>query len=318
MYRSILVPLDGSVFAEHALPLALGIARRSGAKLVIARVHVAPFSPIEDLGGLVDRAARDEEQAYLKAVVKQLTDETAAYVQCALLEIPVADSLCEYAKSAGADLIVMTTHRRGPLARAWLGSVADELVRKAPIPILLARPQEAKPVLDHFPVFRRVLVPLDGSSFAEQAVDSAVALGSLTEAEFILVRVIEPMVRGGDMEAVMTYPSDPGVVRRLELFHDEEKASASAYLEKVAQRLKSRGHRAETRVVVSEQAAVALLDATKQAKADLIALSTHGRRGLSRLFLGSVADKVLRGTSLPILIHRPAAAQVGQSANTMP
>jgi nucleotide-binding universal stress UspA family protein len=308
MYRSILVPLDGSVFAEHALPLALGIARRSGATLRIARAHVAPFSPIEDLGGLVDRAARDEEQAYLKAVVKRLTDATAAPVQSALLEIPVVDSLCEYAKSAGADLMVMTTHGRGPLARAWLGSVADELVRKAPIPILLTRPQEAKLVLDQAPVFRRVLIPLDGSSFAEQAVDPALALGSLTEAEYILVRVIEPMIRGGDVESVLTRPSDPGVVRRLELFHDEEKADANTYLEKMAQRLKTHSHRAEIRVVVSEQTAVALLETAKQVKADAIALSTHGRRGLSRLFLGSVADKVLRGTSLPILMHRPSTA----------
>jgi nucleotide-binding universal stress UspA family protein len=306
MYRSILVPLDGSVFAEHALPLALGIARRSGAKLVIARVHVAPFSPIEDLGGLVDRAARDEEQAYLKQVVKRLTDPTAAPVGSALLEIPVADSLCEYAKSAGADLMVMTTHGRGPLARAWLGGVADELVRKAPIPILLTRPQEAKPVLDQVPVFRRVLIPLDGSSFAEQAVDHALPFGSLSEAEYILVRVIEPMIRGGHMETALTSSSEPGIVRRLELLHDEEKANAGAYLEKMAQKVKSQGHRVETRVIVNEQAAVALLDTAKEVRADAIALCTHGRRGLSRLFLGSVADKILRGTSLPLLIHRPA------------
>ena len=100
----------------------------------------------------------------------------------------------------------MTTHGRGPLARAWLGSVADELVRKTPIPILLTRPQEAKPVLDQAPVLRRVLIPLDGSSFAEQAMDPALALGSLTEAEYILVRVIEPMIRGGDVESVLTSP----------------------------------------------------------------------------------------------------------------
>jgi nucleotide-binding universal stress UspA family protein len=307
MYRSILVPLDGSVFAEDALSVALGIARRSGAKLVIARVHVARFSPIEDLGGLVDRAARDEEQAYLKEVVKRLTDATAVSVQSALLESPVADALCEYAKSAGVGLIVMTTHGRGPLARAWLGSVADKLVRKAPIPILLTRPQESKPSLDQAPVFRRVLIPLDGSSFAEQAVEAATALGSLTEAEYVLVQVVEPMIRGGHMETSLTSPSEPGIIRRLQLLHDEDKANAGAYLEKIAQQLKSQGYRAEIRVIVNEQAAVALLDAAKEVKANAIALCTHGRRGLPRLFLGSVADKMLRGASLPMLIHRPAA-----------
>ena len=110
------------------------------------------------------------------------------------------------------------------------------------------------------------------------------------------------------MEAVLTSPSEPGLVRRLELLHDEEKANAGAYLEKMAQKLKSQGHRAEIRVIVNEQAAVALLDTAKQVQADAIALCTHGRRGLSRLFLGSVADKILRGALLPVLIHRPAAA----------
>jgi nucleotide-binding universal stress UspA family protein len=269
---------------------------------------VTPFSPVEDLGGLVDRAARDEEQAYLKEVTKRLADATAVAVRSALLEIPVADSLCEYAKSAGADLMVMTTHGRGPMARAWLGSVADELVRKAPIPILLTRPQEQGPSLDQAPVFRRVVIPLDGSSFAEQALNPALALGSLTEAEYVLVRVIEPMIRGGHMETLLTSPpSEPGIVRRLELLHEEEKATAGAYLEKIAQQLKSQGHRAETRVIVNEQAAIALLDVAKEVRADAIALCTHGRRGLSRLFLGSVADKILRGASVPMLVQRPAA-----------
>ena len=110
------------------------------------------------------------------------------------------------------------------------------------------------------------------------------------------------------METLLTSPpSEPGIVRRLELLHEEEKATAGAYLEKIAQQLKSQGHRAETRVIVNEQAAIALLDVAKEVRADAIALCTHGRRGLSRLFLGSVADKILRGASVPMLVQRPAA-----------
>ncbi len=161
--------------------------------------------------------------------------------------------------------------------------------------------------MDEPPAFRRVLVPLDGSAFAEQVLEPASAFGRTMGSEFVLVRVVEPMVRGGDRENALTAPPEPGLVRRLQLLHDEEKAKAGTYLDGMADRLRKQGFRVETQVVVSEQAAVALLDAVKNVQADVIALSTHGRRGLSRLFLGSVADKVLRGASIPVLIHRPGS-----------
>jgi nucleotide-binding universal stress UspA family protein len=275
---------------------------------------VAPFSPIEDLGGLVDRAARDEEHAYLKGVDKRLTEGTAAPERSALLEVPVADSLCDYAKANGVELIVMTTHGRGPFARAWLGSVADELVRKSPIPILLARPGVKKAQLDEVPVFRRVLVPLDGSLLAEQILGPTAEFAGLMQAGLNLVRVIEPMVTGVAGETALTAASDPEVVRQLKVLHDQVKADASAYLEIVAGRLKSKGFRVETHVLVSEQPAVAILEAVKQVHADAIAISTHARSGLARLFLGSVADKVLRAASIPILIHRPGSAEVTEGS----
>src|SRR5438067_676921 len=94
----------------------------------------------------------------------------------------------------GADLVVMTTHGRGPLGRLWLGSVADALVRDLAMPLLLVRPQETAPDFKREPLLKHLLLPLDGSPLAEQMLEPAVALGTLMEADYTLLRVIKPVV----------------------------------------------------------------------------------------------------------------------------
>src|SRR5262249_37193676 len=145
MYRSVLVPLDGSTFGEHALPLALSIARRAGAGLHVVHVHAAPeamYAPdgiliLDD--GLEDRL-KQGKQAYLDGIVQRLARVSPVRVTPVLLEGEgVADSLRAAVTGTGADLVVMTTHGRGALGRLWLGSVADELVRDLPTPLLLVR-----------------------------------------------------------------------------------------------------------------------------------------------------------------------------------
>jgi nucleotide-binding universal stress UspA family protein len=145
MYRSLFVPLDGSVTGEHALPWALSLAQRANAAIQVASVHV-PVAPVfggSDLLGdtKLDSIIRDKERAYLEGVVRRLAP-TPAPVTSALLEGAIADALDEQARAIDADLIVMTTHGRGPLSRFWLGSVADKLIRQASLPILVVRPRE--------------------------------------------------------------------------------------------------------------------------------------------------------------------------------
>src|SRR6516165_5033034 len=151
MYRTILVPLDGSAFAEHALPLAVSIARRAGATLRLVRVHVpaATLYRNSDLDANLDLDAlvRDEERPYLDHVSGRIAQVCGLRPDVALLDGRVADVLYEQGVSAGVDLVVMATHGRGPLSRLWLGSVADELVRRLPTPLLLVRPGETAPDL---------------------------------------------------------------------------------------------------------------------------------------------------------------------------
>jgi nucleotide-binding universal stress UspA family protein len=94
-------------------------------------------------------------------------------------------------------------------------------------------------------------------------------------------------------------------VERIQKVHEQLRKEAEDYLEKVAARLRARSLRVQTRVAVEHQPAVAILQRVEAFASDVIALETHGRRGLQRLFLGSVADKVLRGSTVPVFIHRP-------------
>jgi nucleotide-binding universal stress UspA family protein len=89
--------------------------------------------------------------------------------------------------------VAMSTHGRGPLSRFWLGSVADALMRRLPVPLLLVRPQEGAPDLSEEPPLRRILIPLDGSALAEEVLAPALALGGLVGAEYTLLWVVRPL-----------------------------------------------------------------------------------------------------------------------------
>src|SRR5262245_58620128 len=133
MIRSILVPLDGSPFGEHALPLALSLARRAGASLQLVHVHV-PVAPAFSKGFIPNEAVWDvklleQSKDYLNATARRLAAVSSVPTQPVLLHGSVPDAILERLRSTNVDLVLMTTHGRGPLARAWLGSVADELVR---------------------------------------------------------------------------------------------------------------------------------------------------------------------------------------------
>jgi len=301
MYRSLLVPLDGSAYGEHALPLALSIARRAGALVNLVQVHV-PFTVMfadSIAPGTYEAEAKvmEHERAYLDEVVKRLATVSPIRVTSALLEGPVvAETLSGHSANAGADLIVMTTHGRGPLSRFWLGNVADEMVRRATTPILLVRPQEKALDLASEPVMRHILIPLDGSALAELVLAPAGALGSLMQFEYTLVRVYGPEIDLVPLSYEGLGGFKPG--------EEELRVEAQDYLNRVAERLKGKGLKVQTQVVLGQHPASSILDMGQSLSVDLIALETHGRRGLPRLLLGSVADKVIRGASTPVLVHR--------------
>lgn len=300
MYRSLLVPLDRSPFAEQALPLALALARRADARLNLVVVHAhydledthACWAPFDRP---VDAEWMRRERDYLDATARRLASTSPVPVTAALLAGSnllaefVADGILGRARACGTDLIVTATHARGFLDRLGYGSVADELVRRAGVPVLVLPPRATAAKLIPEPALDDVLIPLDGSPLAERILSPALELARLTEARCTLLRVVPPRSSSGG--------------RGCEL---PEAARAEEYLEGVAARPRGQGLRVRTRILVARHPAEAILEEAAALTGGLIALATHGRGGLSRLLLGSVASKLVRAAASPLLVYRPA------------
>ena len=302
MYRTLMVPLDGSVFGEHAIAYAISIAKRANAVIQLAHVYhpIMLHGADVDSGlslGEADATARKRAQQYLVDTAERIKAVAPLDVEPVLLDGRTGSVLVDHAVKAGVDLIVMTTHGRGPLSQFWLGSVADELARTTPMPVILIRPvDEQAPAFAIDPPLRRILAPLDGSPLAEQVLEPLLRLGTLVDAEYRLVRVVEP-VYSPNADTWFTPP-------RPEVDYLAERR-AREYLDQVRQRLQYQATRVDTYIDTHSQPAEVILEEARRYQPDLIALATHGRSGLVRQVLGSVADKVLRGGTVPVFVHRP-------------
>ena len=190
MYTSIVVPLDGSDFGMCALPVTLTLARRSQARVHMVHVRepiVFPEGGPKVYDGL-DRALR----ADVTAMATRLSREAAVQVDAVFLEGPAVPTIQRYLEEHGHDLLVMMTHGRGGLSRWWLGSIADGLIRHTSVPVLLLRQESAWLTDAAEPLFRRVLVPLDGSSVADQVLDHVMSLATPDVTVYVLLTVLVP------------------------------------------------------------------------------------------------------------------------------
>jgi nucleotide-binding universal stress UspA family protein len=302
MYRSIIAPLDGSTFSERALPLAARLAAQSGATLQLVRVEAPFVSSNVSVREALREAPDPEVQTYLDRIAQQLTANRELRVATALLHGPVEDTLTRFVAEQQPDLIVMTTHGHSGLARAWIGSIAETLVRRSHIPILLIRPahDDAPAAAD----LRHIAIPLDGSALSEQVLPVALALGELTQASYTLLQVVEPPTAAGAGYAALGYRA------ALELGElDELRSAAQQYLDELAQRLRADGRQVQTRVLVHPSIASALREDAARHGIDAFAMATHARAGLARLLIGSTAAAMLHDTALPALLYRPQERQ---------
>jgi nucleotide-binding universal stress UspA family protein len=208
-----------------------------------------------------------------------------------------AQTLAAYIRELGADLVVMTTHGRGGLQRAWLGSVTDGLIRTTEIPVLVVRPSEAvgtKLGTEQ----KEILVALDGSPLAEAALGPAIGLARLWDAQLSLVQIVQPIMLGDAPH--LTFPSG---------YSDQVTAirrdSAQDYIRDMAERVREFGVGASGVAVVGGAVPETLIDLGAPDRVSLMAVATHGLGGLKRLVIGSVVDKVVRGAHVPVLVVRP-------------
>lgn len=254
----------------------------------------------------LDDQMRQQELKYLEHAAGMVKAALpGGEVTSALEEGHIATVIKDQVAKSKADLIVMTTHSRGPLARFWLGSVTDELVRDSPVPLLLAHPREGSPSLNQDANLSHWLIPLDGTDLAEHILEPALAIGELLNADFTLLRVIKPVIPVVMPVGIGSFGAvAEDMMGRVETLQDLVKKDSTEYLEKVAAKLRLRNVTVQTQIAMDEQPGEAILNRAKTG-ISAIALGTHGRHGLSRLFMGSVADNVIRGANVPVLVHHP-------------
>jgi nucleotide-binding universal stress UspA family protein len=313
--------LDGSLLAESALPVARSVAQRAGAKIILVRVPQLPGISVTQppaydsrfLVEYVDRYMEAEQRRardYLEDVRSDLT-ETGIQSTARLLEGYEPDAIID-AASEDVDLIVMTTHGFGGIRRWALGSVCDKVLQAAPCPVIAFNPggpPETGPAhalaTSEYSI-SHVVVPLDGSLLGEAVLPAARELTRLFGARLTLLHVPHVPMYGG-----FGGLTDDQVAQ---LISHEVKA-ANNYLARVAKSMASDSLRIETAVPSPDGIASSIISYAHSAAADLIALSTHGRGGLSRWALGSVADRLVRQAHKPVLVsrsvqpQRPAAAE---------
>jgi nucleotide-binding universal stress UspA family protein len=285
-FQKILVPLDGSELAERVVLPAMRIAEDVRAKVVFLTV-VSPVAR-PDAPGLVERVVQTskyEAGLYLKSVRSRVLPTTTE-VDTAVQAGRPANEIIRYAQENEVDLIIMTTHGRSGLTRWSFGRVAEKVLRRAPCPTVILRSHQTI-IPDKI---KRILVPLDGSLLAEQALppahDMAVALG----AEIVLLQAVEspPLFQFG--QADTTVPgTDPQLAR--------------SYLTRIQARLQAKGIATYVEVVAGS-AADAIVDFAAANKIDLIVLCGLGSSGFQMWMFGSVTERVMKGAACTTMLIR--------------
>lgn len=291
MFTTILVPLDGSPLAERAVPYAERLARAAGATLTLVR---AETSGITGSRVIVIRQAL----AYLDTVAagpraRGLTVQTSApYGQ------PAAGVVAE-ARRIAADLIVLATHGRSGIRHVTYGSVAEEIIARAPAPVLLVGARDDAPVTP-LPEQAPLLVPLDGTGFAERGLAVARELAALLGSGVVLVQALAEPEAPSSAVPARVVPTLAGTLR-------EEEVTALGYLREIA-RLELPGIEATCVVRVGKTGPV-IAEVCRDYGAALVVMATHHRFGLARFFFGNVANDAIHATGVPFLLIGPPPAE---------
>ncbi len=293
--QSIIVPLDGSALATAAIPFGVAIAQRHDADLELLHVHpigvMAQNAPMTDARWEDDRTV-DMSEA-VRVVGERLVHETGLRVSVTVLRGEPAAMLMQHATDRGAALIAMTTHGRSGFSHAWFGSVTETVAHASTVPVLVVRTGEHAVADMAEPLFRHVLLPIKHQSNGGAALAHALALGTPGVTRYTLLTVVSSyrVPLPSPIGSVMVEELDP-VARRRD--------DAHTLLEQIAVTAREQGEDIAIRVVTADQIAPAIL-AEMESQADLIVLPTRIRTMMSRAAVGSVADKVLRGSNVPVL-----------------
>lgn len=309
MYRNILLPVDGSAMSESALATAADVACRAHSRLHIVQVSNALEADRADSrfgmpNHLDALASRCNSTLGIDVVTEVLCDPVTGVDYTEPSSAIVTKTLREYIRVHAVDLTVMTTHGFGGFMRAWLGSVADELLRTAVTPVLAIKPVGSM-VRPKPPIrAQRVLIPLDMSDRDQELIARTIEFGDLYAAEYTLLHVVQPAMAAAAAIGGDAY-GDAG---------RDIPATAHAYLDRLAETIAATGSRARIEVTTVPFIASEIIAYAESHHFDLISVATRGRNPVARAVLGSVADKVVRGASMPVLVTNLRGIINGPSA----
>lgn len=294
--RNILVPLDGSAFAEHAIPLALGIAEQCDA--VVHLVHVVaaaelldPYDTLYFADASLTSIKRDK-QKYLAAVIERVSAKSSALIASHVIDGRTVPPSLNELPGLNADLMVMATHGRGVLGRFWHGSVAHSILQRVSSPLIVV-PGNDGPVNLETETINHVLLSLDGAEDSENVVDCLLRLGLFSDAKYTLMHVV---------------PLEPKYVVQDYALHTEwvpsrrHWISGTQYLHPFARTLQENSRRVHTKVVSSDEpVGQVVLRAADQVEAGLVTVSYRRQWPITRLLWPSCAEYLFQNSARPLL-----------------
>jgi nucleotide-binding universal stress UspA family protein len=290
MPGEVIVALDGSDKEPRALPVAVALADLAEGGIHLVRVIRAASERMAAQAALlaVDQAAMlgrpDAEQQVAETARRLTVAATKHAITWDVVEgEDVVHELIRQARERDARAVVMGTRAPTSVGLALAGSVADRVMRECPKPVVLVPPGAAHLRGKRMQI-GRVLVPLDGSALAARSLDYMLSLPRATELEFVLIAV------------ALAADTRANAEKRLQVFAD---------------RVRERGAAVEVRVIKSDDAAKTIAEGVRELTVEMIAMSTRGEGGFSRLVLGSVAQAVVRAAEVPVLLITPAMLSEG-------
>jgi nucleotide-binding universal stress UspA family protein len=308
MINRILVPLDGSTLAEQVLPYVRILAKGLGTPIELFR-SVRPQGE-----GLADPAhglyahqiganLRDQAMDYLRPIGSSFSDLDVPISYEVQLGDPAVGVIGRADQESGT-LVAMCTHGRSGLARWMLGSVTGKVLNATESPLLIIRPQSDQRPAGEIEL-KTAIVPLDGSDLAEQSLPYVAALAKGLDLDVKLCRV-NPSAE--EYSVYFEYHPVGGGANvysgPYEEFAREADASAMSYLHDVRQKLHRQRVWSVEETLLRGRAAGAIVDAAHETPGSLVIMTTHGRSGIGRWLLGSVTDRVVRDSGVPVLVVR--------------
>lgn len=299
MFQKILVPLDGSELAERALRPACQLAQDAKGELLLLSVpflkHAFSVEESTGVATLLPHQSVDQTGGELKSYLTELCEghkHPDMGISTCVREGDEASVIVDTAAAEDVDLIMMSTHGRTGFSRWYLGSVTERVLRSSPCPVLVVR--DKRP-------FSRILITLDGSLLSERALLPGFTLARCFKSLVTLLQVSQPEVLDpvlvDELEA-----AEPGLGRQAQ---EDYNFRVQRYLKTVADRHRHLIYGGVRTLVVPGPVAEAILETIEAQRIDLVVLATHGRTGLRRWVMGSIAEKVVRHAECSAMIVRP-------------